>query len=429
MKFEKSQALHNQAQKFLIGGVNSPVRSFARVGRHPILASRAQGPHLWDVDGNEYIDLVMSYGPHLLGHLPEEIVSSLKETLKSGMCFGMTSEAEFLWAEAALKKIPSAERIRAMNSGTEACMTAIRLARGYTQRDVIVKFSGHYHGHIDSLLVDSGSGVATLSSQAVADSAGLPKNMIADIRVLEFNNTEKLKELFFQEGDKIAGVILEPVMGNMGVIPGEKSFLNELRNLCTQNGALLIFDEVMTGFRVHPHSTQGLFDITPDLSCFGKVVGGGMPLSALAGPQKIMEHLAPLGSVYQAGTLSGNPMAIQAGLSMLKVLEKSSPYENLENLGAQLQKTIEEAAQEKGLALKVQRVGSMLSIFFRENAVKNAQDSRDVDMELFKKFFWSALENGIMLPPSPFEAYFLATAHKSVEAALNEKMRAAILAL
>lgn len=429
MKFEKSQSLHNQAQKFLIGGVNSPVRSFARVGRHPILASRAQGAHLWDVDGNEYIDLVMSYGPHLLGHLPEEIVTSLKETLKNGMCFGMTSEAEFLWAEAALKKIPSAERIRAMNSGTEACMTAIRLARAYSKRDVIVKFSGHYHGHIDSLLVDSGSGVATLSSQAVADSAGLPKKMIADIRVLEFNNTEKLKELFSQEGDKIAGIILEPIMGNMGVIPGEKSFLNELRNLCTDNGALLIFDEVMTGFRVHPHSTQGLFDITPDLSCFGKVIGGGMPLSALAGPQKIMEHLAPLGSVYQAGTLSGNPIAIQAGLSMLKVLEKDAPYDSLENLGAQLQNTIEEAAQEKGLALKVQRVGSMLSIFFRENAVKNSQDSRDVDMELFKKFFWSALENGIMLPPSPFEAYFLATAHKSVEAALNEKMRATILAL
>ena len=306
MEFSKSQELHEKAKKFLVGGVNSPVRSFKRVGEKPILAKSARGACIEDVDGNEYLDLVMSYGPHLFGHAHPSIVHAVQESMKHSSCYGMTGEREIVWAEKLLSKFPYYDKVRAMNSGTEACATAIRLARGFTGKDKILKFSGHYHGHVDSLMVAAGSGLATLADagDTVPDSGGIPKALSDLVVVSEFNNLELLEKVFQRYGDELSCVILEPIMGNMGVIKPDPKFLQELRQLTRTYKTLLIFDEVMTGFRVHESSAQGLYGIEPDLTTLGKIIGGGMPLSALAGPDHIMSHLAPMGSVYQAGTLS-----------------------------------------------------------------------------------------------------------------------------
>ncbi|MEZ4813615.1 MAG: glutamate-1-semialdehyde 2,1-aminomutase [Bdellovibrionota bacterium] len=410
------------AEKVFVGGVNSPVRSFKRVGGNPILAKSAKGAFIEDVEGKKYVDLVMSYGPHLFGHHYEPIISSLKENLEKGLCFGMTGEQEILWGEKILSFLPAKWKVRALNSGTEACMTAVRLARGHTGREVVVKCSGHYHGHVDSLLFDAGSGLATLSDETEPDSAGLPKALAECLKVIPFNDIEALQKVFAQFSDQIAGIIFEPVMGNMGVVLPDQAFLNEARLLTKKHGALLIFDEVMTGFRVAKNSSFGRFDVTPDLICFGKIVGGGLPLAALAGPQEVLETLAPVGKVYQAGTLSGNPLGMSAGLAMLKEIEKLNPYPQLEALGADIESLTKETLSKKGIPASVLRCGSMMSLHFRKEAPKNASDTRDVDHNLFSRYFWKAIENGLMLPPSPFEAYFLSMAHLPVKGELMEKI-------
>ncbi len=409
----KSKAAFERALKTLVGGVNSPVRSFRRVGGTPLFMTRGEGAHLWDLDGNKYLDFVMSYGPHLLGHAHPLISERVIAAVKNSPCFGFSSEEEILWAEEMVSVFGRPLMVRAMSSGTEATMTAIRLARGLTERDLILKFSGHYHGHVDSLLVDAGSGVATLSEVAVPECAGVPKSLAALARVAPFNDAQSVKDIFAHEGKKIAAIIVEPVMGNMGVIPPEPGFLKVLRDLCTNHGSFLIFDEVMTGFRVHERSSQGLYDVEPDLSCFGKIVGGGMPLSALVGKPELMQGLAPLGPVYQAGTLSGNPASIAAGRAMLGLIKEENPYPRLEKISHRLQTIMESAAKTHGVDVNVRRVGSMLSVFFRKDETRNASDARDVDLIRFNKYFRALLNEGILIPPSPFEAYFVSTAHEA----------------
>jgi glutamate-1-semialdehyde 2,1-aminomutase len=408
-----SRQLHERAQRSLVGGVNSPVRSFRRVGGQPLLAVRGAGAYLWDADGNRYIDTVMSYGPHLFGHAHPKVVEAVSNAVKNSSCLGMSSEAEIEWAELLLKRFPKAEKVRAMSTGTEACATAIRLARGYTKRDKILKFSGHYHGHVDSLMVAAGSGLATLAdaSQPVPDSAGIPRALTELAVVSEFNNFTLLEEVFQRHGQDLAAVILEPVMGNMGVIPPDPEFLRELRELTRRYGVVLIFDEVMTGLRVSRYSAQGLYGIDPDLTCLGKIIGGGLPLSALAGRAEIMDHLAPLGSVYQAGTLSGNPVSIAAGIAMMKLIDAENPYERLDAFGAKLQGWIENEAARCRLPVRVERVSSMISVFFRNEKLLNDRDALETDGALFNQYFWNMLEEGFMLPPSPYEACFIATSH------------------
>lgn len=419
------KAAWNQlAQKVFVGGVNSPVRSFKRVGGNPIIAKSAKGAFIVDVEGKKYLDLVMSYGPHLFGHHYEPILAALSENIQNGLCFGMTSEKEILWGEKLLSFLPPNWKVRALSSGTEACMSAIRLARGHTGREIIVKCSGHYHGHVDSLLFDAGSGLATLSEEAEPDSAGLPKALGEILKVVPFNNVEALKKVFEDFGSQIAAIIFEPVMGNMGVVLPEISFLKEARALTQKHKALLIFDEVMTGFRVAKNSSHGRFQVTPDILCFGKIVGGGLPLAALAAPKEILESLAPIGKVYQAGTLSGNPLAVSAGLAMLSEIERVNPYPELEKLGQELEAVIQEAAAKKGIPVSVVRCSSMLSTHFRKETPKNAADTRDIDYEMFNRYFWKAIEKGVMLPPSPFEAYFLSMAHLPVRGQLLDSMNA-----
>lgn len=408
-QFVNSAELHKKASQFLVGGVNSPVRSFKRVGEKPILVEKAQGNFIYDVDGNKYIDLVMSYGPHLFGHAHSKITSAVQKAAEQSTCYGMTSEREAVWAENVLKRFPYFQKARAMNSGTEACATAIRLSRGHTGRDKVLKFSGHYHGHVDSLMVAAGSGLATLAdaTDPVPDSAGIPKSLSSLAVVGEFNNIELLEDIFQRVGNELACVILEPIMGNMGVIPPKPEFLRRLRELTRASGTILIFDEVMTGFRVHKNSAQGLYEIEPDLTCLGKVVGGGLPLSALVGPDSIMSTLAPMGSVYQAGTLSGNPLCVEAGIAMLDLIEEEQPYESLEVIGKEIEETFLDEINRNRLPMSVSRVGSMISLFARENSPVNDQEATDIDEGLFQRFFWAMVEEGFMLPPSPFEAYFL----------------------
>lgn len=424
----------SRAEKVFVGGVNSPVRSFKRVGGKPIVAQRAEGAFVFDDNNKKYLDCVMSYGPHLFGHGYKPIIESLRKILEEGLCYGMTSEREVLWGEKMISLVqgifPKKKlKVRALSSGTEACMSAIRLARGHTQREIIVKCSGHYHGHVDSLLFDAGSGVATLSENIAPDSAGLPKALAHNLKVISFNDVESLTNVFNEFGNQIAALILEPVMGNMGVVNPDPAFLRVARETTQKNGALLIFDEVMTGFRVHELSASGRFQIEPDIVTFGKIVGGGLPLAAFVAPDEIMNDLAPTGAVYQAGTLSGNPLGVGAGLAMLTQIEKEKPYAALESLGKKLEENIQNAAREKGLELSVARCGSMLSIFFRKELPRNAAETRDVNFDLFSKFFWNAIENGLMLPPSPFEAYFLSTAHLEHSDQLQEKFRKSLLSL
>lgn len=415
LSFESSQRTHERAVKSLVGGVNSPVRSFKRVGGAPILAKRGEGPWIYDVDGHRYVDLVMSYGPHLYGHGEKSVIEAVRKSLDGSTCFGMTSEGEVEWAERVLARLPGAEKVRAVSTGTEACATAVRLARGITGRDVLVKFSGHYHGHVDSLMFDSGSGLATLSEAPEPESKGVPAALGKLVRILPFNDLAAAQALFAQMGSEIAGVILEPIMGNMGVVPPQPGFLQGLRDLCTKHQSILIFDEVMTGLRVGKTSAQGRYDIRPDLTTLGKIVGGGFALAAVAGPAKYMDTLAPLGPVYQAGTLSGNPVSIAGGLAMLNLIDRDDPYAKLEAIGADFEAAFTAAAKEKGVALRMERVGSMVSFYFRSGVVKNANDCRDVNFDVFNKFFRAMLEEGFMMPPSPFEACFLSVAHGQLE--------------
>ncbi|HEX2223111.1 MAG TPA: glutamate-1-semialdehyde 2,1-aminomutase [Thermoanaerobaculia bacterium] len=407
-----------RAEKVLPGGVNSPVRAFRGVGGSPVFVRAANGAYLEGEDGRLYIDYIGGYGPHILGHRHPAIVAALETALGRGTAFGAPTLAEVELAELIASAFPSVDMVRLVNSGTEATMSALRLARAATGRNRFVKFQGCYHGHADPFLIAAGSGAATIG---VPSSPGVPPSVTADTLLAPYNDLEAVAELFDLHGADIAAVFVEPVAGNMGLVPPVPGFLLGLRQLCTQYGALLIFDEVMTGFRVAWGGAQNLFDIAPDLSTFGKVIGGGMPLAAYAGRRDLMEHIAPAGKVYQAGTLSGNPLAVAAGRAALAILgqDEDCPYEQLERTGAQLQAGLEEVARRRGIPCRVERQGSMLGLFFTDAPVRRLEDVDASDRERFKRVFHRLLEYGVHLPPSPYEALFLSTAHGDAEIAVT----------
>ncbi len=401
MNTPQSELLFARAKESIPGGVNSPVRAFRGVGGTPLFIARGDGAYLYDVDGNEYLDYIGSWGPHILGHRPPNVIQALTAVLDLGTSFGAPTGREVELAELIIDAVPSVEMVRLVNSGTEACMSAIRLARGFTGRDLTVKFEGCYHGHVDSLLVKAGSGVATLS---LPDTAGVPRAFSDTTLALRFNDLDQVEDAFKQQGDKIASVIVEPIAGNMGCVPPEPSFLEGLRRITEQYGALLIFDEVMTGFRLSRGGAQQLYGIKPDLTTMGKIIGGGLPLAAYGGRKDVMSKVAPSGPIYQAGTLSGNPLAVTAGIAMLRYLEEHPEvYAILEDSSAQLA-----AAAPRGTV--VNRVGSMLTFFFQPGPVRNYDDAKQSDTTAFGRFFHHLLEHGVYFPPSQFEAAFVSTA-------------------
>jgi len=404
----KSQALYEKALQWIPGGVNSPVRAFRAVGGTPFFAERAKGAAVWDADGNEYIDFVGTWGPAILGHAPKVVVEAVQKAAVHGTSFGIPNPLEVRMAELVVNAVPSVEKVRMCNSGTEATMSAIRLARGFTQRGKIVKFEGCYHGHVDSLLVKAGSGALTLGQP---DSAGVPPEFTSQTIVLPFNDEEAVHAAFARHGSDIAGIILEPVPANAGLYLPRDGYLESLRNITTENGALLIFDEVMTGFRLGLAGAQGRFGITPDLSCFGKVIGGGLPVGAFGGRAEIMDCLAPNGPVYQAGTLSGNPLAMAAGVAVLEALADGSVYEKIDALGQALSDGLAGAAKAAGVSVQLQRIGSMSCCYFAEEPVHNMGEAMQSDRERFGKYFHGMLEEGVYLAPSQFEAGFISAAH------------------
>ena len=402
MNRSRSQELFERAQRSIPGGVNSPVRAFRSVGGHPAFIARGEGSRIYDADGNEYIDYVGSWGPLLFGHRFPPVIQALQETLDVGTSFGAPTEREIELAELIREFAPSIEMVRLVNSGTEATMSALRVARGFTGRDVTIKFEGCYHGHVDSLLVQAGSGVATLG---LPDSPGVPKGFSDTTIALPFNDPGRVEAAFRERPDAIAAVIVEPVVGNMGCVPPAPGFLQTLRDLCAKYGALLILDEVMTGFRVAPGGAQELYGIHPDLTTLGKVIGGGLPIAAYGGRRDIMTHVAPSGPIYQAGTLSGNPLAVASGLAMLRYLKDHlEVYRQLEERSEQLA-----AAAPSGMT--VNRVGSMLTWFFTECPVTDYESAKSSDRNRFGSFFRAMLDRGIYLPPSQFEAMFVSAAH------------------
>jgi glutamate-1-semialdehyde 2,1-aminomutase len=405
---ERSEALFAAALQHIPGGVNSPVRAFRAVGGQPFFVDRAAGAHVWDVDGNRYLDYVGTWGPAILGHAARRIVRAVQATAEKGTSFGIPNALEVTMAQRICAWVPSVEKVRMCNSGTEATMSALRLARGFTGRDKIIKFDGCYHGHSDSLLVKAGSGALTFGHP---DSAGVPAAFTEHTIVLPFNDAEAVKAAFAANPGQIAGVILEPVPGNAGVYLPRPGYLELLRELTAAHGALLIFDEVMTGFRLAKGGAQERFGIRPDLSCFGKVIGGGLPVGAFGGRAPIMDLLAPLGPVYQAGTLSGNPVAMAAGLAALEELEATNAYARLETLGAALEAGLKAAAQAAGVPVQFNRCGSMFCAYFTSRPVHNLADALTSDRERFKRYFHGMLAQGIYLAPSQFEAGFLSTAH------------------
>lgn len=405
---ERSKQAFTRAKEVIPGGVNSPVRAFKSVGREPVFIDRGEGARLWDIDGNSYLDYVLSWGPLILGHAHPEVVEAIKKAAERGASYGAPTEIETDLAEEVLKAYPSMEMVRMVNSGTEATMSALRLARGVTGRNKIVKFEGCYHGHADSLLIKAGSGALTFG---VPTSPGVPVTTASNTVSAQYNDLEGLKELFQQQGEDIAAVILEPVTGNMGVVLPEPGFLEGLRELTEQYGTLLIFDEVMTGFRVSYGGVQARFNIDPDLTCLGKVIGGGLPVGAYGGKKKYMEQVAPSGPIYQAGTLSGNPLAMAAGLTTLRLLQKPGVYEELERRTLRLSEGLKKVAQELQFPVWVNSVGAMFSAFFTNQPVKDFQSACTSDAELFGAFFRGMLERGVYLAPSQYEAVFLSTMH------------------
>jgi glutamate-1-semialdehyde 2,1-aminomutase len=405
---DSSAALFARAQSVIPGGVNSPVRAFRSVGGKPVFMARGEGARIWDVDGNEYIDYIGSWGPLIFGHRQPEVIRALEEVLQIGTSFGAPTEREVQLAELICRMVPSIEQVRLVNSGTEATMSAIRLARGFTGRERIVKFDGCYHGHGDSLLVKAGSGVATLG---LPDSPGVPRALAELTTVLPFNDFAALQHEFQTRGGEIACVIVEPVVGNMGCVAPKPGYLQAMREVTTQHGSVLIFDEVMTGFRVAAGGAQELFNIRPDLTTLGKVIGGGLPVGAYGGRADIMRCVAPAGPVYQAGTLSGNPLAVAAGLAALRRLEMEKPYAKLEALAMRLEKGLRDALSRAGVAGSVNRVGSMFTLFFTDQNVIDFTTAKTCNTEHFNSWFHAMLEVGIYLPPSQFEAAFISTAH------------------
>lgn len=414
-----STRLFERAQEIIPGGVNSPVRAFRAVGGNPIFIASAKGAYITDVDGKEYIDYIGSWGPMILGHAHPEVIAAIQEAASRGTSYGTPTELEVRLAEEVCSAVPSIEMLRLCSSGTEATMSAIRLARGYTGRDRIVKFVGCYHGHSDSLLVKAGSGVATFG---LPDSPGVPPDLAKHTISIGYNDFDSLDTVFAEVGDQIACAIIEPVVGNMGCVLPAAGFLERLREVTAKHGALLIFDEVMTGFRLSRAGAQGIYRITPDLTCLGKIIGGGLPVGAFGGRREIMQRLAPAGSVYQAGTLSGNPLAVTAGLTTLKLLRDDSVYAEIERAAATLVEGIEDAAKDTGVAVTVNRAGSMFTVFFTDKAVTDWESAKTSDTARFAAFFRSLLRQGVYFPPSQFEAGFLSVCHtpevieKTVEA-------------
>jgi glutamate-1-semialdehyde 2,1-aminomutase len=416
----KSIELFEQARQLIPGGVDSPVRAFRAVGGQPLFIDRGEGPYLFDVDGNRYVDYVLSWGPLILGHAQPEVISAVQRAAAKGTSFGAPSPLEVDLARLVMEFFPSIQMIRFVNSGTEATMSALRLARAFTRRNKIIKFEGCYHGHADLLLVQAGSGVATLG---LPDSPGVPAATVADTLVARFNDLGSVQALFEKYPGEIGAVIVEPVAGNMGVVlPGE-DFLPGLRRLTRQQDALLIFDEVMSGFRVHPGGAQALYGVTPDLTTLGKVIGGGLPVGAYGGRKEIMELIAPSGPVYQAGTLSGNPLAMSAGITTLNLLRQPGTWQKLEDSAAALETGIREAAQKAGVAISQARAGTMFTTFFCPDRPFDWPSVKQADTARFGRFFSSMLENGVYLAPSQFEAGFLSTAHD--DTTLNSTLQAA----
>lgn len=396
------------------GGVNSPARAFGAVGGEPIFIERAEGAYLFDIDGNRYLDYIGSWGPMILGHRHPRVVEALETAIRQGTSFGAPTEAESELAELIIDAVPSIEKVRLVNSGTEATMSAIRLARGYTGRDVIVKFAGNYHGHVASLLVAAGSSAATL---AVPDSPGVTPGTSRDTLVLKYNDVDALEDAFAEHGPRIAGVIVEPVAGNMGCVKTSAAFREALRDLTQKSGALLIFDEVMTGFRVAYGGAQGLFGIEPDLTTLGKIIGGGLPMGAYGGRAEIMDQMLPAGKVFQAGTLSGNPLATAAGITTLQILRDTQPYEYLERLSTQLAVGLEEAATAAGVAFSIGWFGAMMTFFFNPDPVTDWDAAAQSDTRRYARYFWGLIERGVYMPPSQYEALFLSTAHTEEDVA------------
>jgi len=421
--YNKSQNLYQEAIKFIPGGVNSPVRAFKSVGDYPVFIDYGFGSRLVDVDGNEYIDYVGSWGPLILGHRHPKVIEALQNCLKIGTSFGAPTEIETEMAKFIINAVPSVEMVRMVNSGTEATMSALRLARAYTKRDKILKFEGCYHGHADPLLIKAGSGALTLG---VPSSPGVPLSIASGTLTASYNDLEQVKTIFKENGDQIAAIILEPVPGNMGLILPEAGFLEGLHKLTQEYGALLIFDEVMSGFRLALGGAQALYNIMPDLTCFGKVIGGGLPVGAYGGRKEIMELIAPQGPVYQAGTLSGNPLAMTAGLATLKELQDPKTYEKLDYLGTILAQGLKKAANNSGVEISVNNRGSMVSCFFTSEKVRDYRSATSSNLNKFKAFFQSMLSQGIYLAPSQFEASFISLVH--TEEDINETIEASEIA-
>ncbi len=412
LSHERSHEVFQRSLRYLAGGVDSPVRAFRAVGGEPVVVERGEGAYLYDVDGNRYIDYVCSWGPLILGHAHPAVVEAVRKAAEKGTSYGAPTEAEAELAQVIVEAVPSIELIRFVNSGTEATMSALRLARAFSGRDKVVKFEGGYHGHADELLVQAGSGVATF---ALPDSAGVPASYAQETLVARYNDVASVRALFDRYGQDIAAVIVEPVAGNMGVVPPRPGFLESLREITRQAGALLVFDEVITGFRVAYGGAQSLYGIMPDLTCLGKIIGGGLPVGAYGGRREIMEMLAPSGPVYQAGTLSGNPLAMAAGLATLRELQAPGFYERLEEVSSKLVEGVGRAAKDAEVSLRLNRVGSMRTPFFVDGPVTDYESARRSDTERYARFFHAMLERGVYLAPSQFEAVFVSSAHGQSE--------------
>ncbi|ADU97557.1 glutamate-1-semialdehyde-2,1-aminomutase [Thermovibrio ammonificans HB-1] len=410
MRVERSKALFEEAKKYIPGGVNSPVRAFKSVGDVPRFIERAKGSHIWDVDGNEYIDYVCSWGPMILGHAHPKVVEAIQKQAEKGTSYGAPTELEVELAKMIVELVPSVEKVRMVNSGTEATMSAIRLARGYTGRNKVIKFEGGYHGHVDALLVKAGSGLTTFG---VPTSPGIPEDFAKHTITVPFNDIDALKRVIDEVGHDVAAVIMEPVMANAGLIIPEPGFLEAVRELTAEKGIVLIFDEVITGFRLSLGGAQEYFGVTPDLSCFGKIIGGGLPVGAFGGKAEIMDHLAPEGPVYQAGTLSGNPLAMAAGIATLKELQKPGVYQELRSKTEKLSEGLKEAAKAAGIydKLHFKQIESISIVYFTPKEVKNYQDALTSNTQAYAAFFRKMLQQGVYLAPSQFEVAFMSTAH------------------
>ena len=424
----KSSDLFNTASTLIPGGVNSPVRAWKSMGKDPFFAARGKGCVLTDEDGQSYIDYVCAWGPLILGHAHPEVVSSIQEAVKDGVAFGVPTEREVKLAQMIVDSVPTVDKVRLVNSGTEATMSAIRLARAYTGRDKIVKMIGGYHGHHDALLAQAGSGMATL---AIPSTPGVPESVVKDTVLVPYNDIDAARAAFQNNSGQIAAVILEPVAGNMGVVSPEPGFLETLRVLCTENESVLIFDEVMTGFRIALGGAQERYEILPDLTTLGKIVGGGMPIGAYGGSHEIMKHIAPEGNVYQAGTLSGNPVATACGIATIQLLRSGGFYDDLEKKSKKLVRGLKKSADKAGASIQVNSVGSMITVFFSDNPVTDFASSSAASGEQYAKFWRSMLDQGIYLPPSPFEAFFISSAHsnRDIERTINAAATAFLAAV